>query len=100
MARFRFTATARTDLQGILAYIAADSPTAATRMLARFERQARILADNPGIGRPREDLRPALRSFAVGSYLLFYRAVADGIEIVRVLHGRRDIGAVFADESS
>jgi toxin ParE1/3/4 len=38
---------------------------------------------------------PALRSLSVGNYLIFYRPLADGIEIVRVLHGARDIDSLF-----
>jgi toxin ParE1/3/4 len=44
-------------------------------------------------GRERRELRRDLRSFPVGSYLIFYVALADGIEVVRVMNGRQDIGA-------
>ena len=98
MAAFRFSRAARADVTGILAYIAKDSPHAAAGMLDRFEQQARKLAAAPGIGRSRAELRPGLRSVGVGSYVIFYRAVADGIEIVRVLHGRRDIEAIMTAE--
>jgi toxin ParE1/3/4 len=37
-----------------------------------------------------------LRSVSVGNYLIFYRPVEGGIEIVPVLHGRRDIAALFS----
>jgi toxin ParE1/3/4 len=43
------------------------------------------------MGRERPDLRAGLRSFTVGSYLIIYRPLADGIEVVRVLHGARDL---------
>jgi toxin ParE1/3/4 len=33
-----------------------------------------------------------------GSYAIFYRAIPDGIEVVRVLHGRRDIEAILTEE--
>lgn len=97
---FRFAAAARADLRAILDHVARGNPPAAARLLARFERQAGLLAGNPGIGRPRGDLRPGLRSSAVGSYLLFYRATRDGIEIVRILHGRRDIDAAFREDET
>jgi toxin ParE1/3/4 len=98
MAAFRFTRTAQADVTSILAYVAEDSPRAAARLLARFERQARKLASAPGIGRSRAELRPGLRSSVVGSYLIFYRAVPGGIEIARVLHGRRDVDAILAGD--
>jgi toxin ParE1/3/4 len=67
-------------------------------LLDRFEQQARKLASAPGIGRPREDLRAGLRSLAVGRYTLFYRQVPGGIEVVRVLHGMRNIEVLFAED--
>jgi toxin ParE1/3/4 len=94
MPAFRFSRAAQADVTSILTYIAKDSPRAAAGMLDRLQRQARMLAAAPGIGRPRAELRPGLRSAVVGSYLLFYRAVPDGIEVVRMLHGRRDIEVV------
>jgi toxin ParE1/3/4 len=34
-----------------------------------------------------------LRSFPVGNYVIFYVALSDGVEVVRVMSGRQDIGA-------
>jgi toxin ParE1/3/4 len=42
-----------------------------------------------------------LRVFPVRGFpkhLIFYRQVADGIELVRVLHGARDVAAILAEE--
>ena len=100
MARYRFTATAQADVNEILAYIARDNRQAAWRLIERFEGRAEKLAHASGIGRPRDELRPGLRSFAVGNYVLFYLPVSDGIEIIRVLHGRRDIDAIFAEDEA
>lgn len=54
-----------------------------------------MLVQNPLLGRERPDLQPGLRSFPVGSYLVFvfYFSFADGVEVVRVMSGRRDIDA-------
>ena len=49
----------------------------------------------PEIGRPREDLAARLRSFPVGSYIIFYRPMEYGVEIARVLHGARDLPPLF-----
>ena len=45
--------------------------------------------------RVRDELAEGLRSFAVGRYVIFYRPISEGVEIVRVLHGSRDIDAIF-----
>jgi plasmid stabilization system protein ParE len=34
----------------------------------------------------------------VGSYAIFYRAIPDAIEVVCVLHGRRDIEGILTEE--
>ena len=52
-----------------------------------------MLVENPLAGRERGELRKGLRSFPVGNYVVFYQPVADGIEIIRVMHGRQDIDA-------
>ena len=54
-----------------------------------------MLAKNPGIGQSRPDISPELRYFPVGNYLILYREIKDGIEIVRVVHGARYLPDVF-----
>jgi toxin ParE1/3/4 len=61
-------------------------------MLDRFERTLRMLSEQPMAGRKRPELAPDLRSFPVGSYILFYLPVPNGIDLVRVLSGYMDIG--------
>jgi toxin ParE1/3/4 len=96
MARFTVTESARTDLREIRAYIAMDNPAAARRVIERLRAQARKLAQTPGMGRSRKDLRPDLFSFPVGRHILFYRPQAGGIVLVRVIHGARDLPALFS----
>jgi toxin ParE1/3/4 len=54
-----------------------------------------VLSRQPGSGRHREELDSGIQSFPFGRYIIFYRAVAGGIEIVSVLHGARDIENIF-----
>jgi len=77
------TGRAELDLLDIWLYVAEYSVEAAEGLL--------VLADSPLAGRSRDELAPGLRSFPTGSYLIFYRVIPDGVEIVRVLHGSRDI---------
>lgn len=96
MARLTITAHARADLQEIHSHIAKDKPEAARHFVERLRAKARHLAETPGMGRSRaEDLRPGLLSFPVGEYVLFYRKQPDGIVLVRVIHGSRDLPALF-----
>lgn len=85
------TSRANRDLVEIGLSIAQDSPRAADKILTEIGRKCKMLARLPRLGRRREELAPGLRSFAVGSYVVFYRAMRGGVEIIRVLHGARDI---------
>jgi toxin ParE1/3/4 len=85
------SAVAERDADEIWFRIASDSPRAAEAMLLSFDEAAGMLAQHPKAGVARDDLSPGLRSFVVYPYLLFYRQIAGGIEVARVLHGRRNI---------
>jgi toxin ParE1/3/4 len=84
-----------TDLAEIWDYIADDSEGSADSFIDLLDRKIRALARRPGIGRAREELAEGLRSFPVGRYIIFYRAISKGIEIVRILHGARDLETLF-----
>ena len=83
------------DLAEIWAYIAEDSITNADAFAALIDKKLHLLAKQPGKGRARPELGHELRSFVVGHYVVFYRPSSKGIEIVRALHGARDIDAIF-----
>ena len=91
MARYVLLRRARADLRGIRDHILKDNPPRAVGFVEELLERCQLLADNPGLGRARDELRPGLRSFAHGSYVILYRRAAGGVEIVRVLHGARDI---------
>jgi toxin ParE1/3/4 len=41
-----------------------------------------------------------LRSHPAGAYVIYYREMKSGIEIVRVLHGARDVPRAFESSSA
>jgi len=82
---------AEADLEEIWLFIASDNIGAADRLLDRIGDVFRMLAENPQAGRQRPELGMNIRSFAVGNCVAFYEAFPNGVEIVRVLHGARDI---------
>lgn len=49
------------------------------------------------MGQGREELAVQLRSFPVGTYLIFYRIMDEGIEIARIIHSSQDIEQIFQD---
>jgi toxin ParE1/3/4 len=96
MSGFRFTRQAASDLEDIQDYIAPKNLAAAIRVVRQIEERCRMLGNFPGMGSSCEDLAPGMRKSPVGNYMIFFRPAADGIEIVRVLHGARDFPSVFA----
>ncbi len=89
---------AETDIFENWDYIADDSLVAADRWVDRLDEQFRLLAAQPMMGRARDELAPGVRSFPFGRYVVFYVPLEDGIDVVRMLHGARDIDAVFNPE--
>lgn len=89
---------AKRDMLEIWEYIADDSEARADAFIARFDTKFRLLAERSGLGRPREELAEGLRSFPLSRYVIFFRPVPNGIEIVRVLHSARDLNTGFFAE--
>ncbi|MEG4343013.1 type II toxin-antitoxin system RelE/ParE family toxin [Microcoleus sp. A003_D6] len=87
---------AELDLLDIWDYIADDSIDRADEFLDRVEGKLQTLAGNPGLGRRREELLTGLQSFPIGNYVVFYREIENGIDVIRVLHGSRDIEDIFS----
>ena len=84
------------DLADIWAYIALDSPDNTDLFIDRIFRICQQgLASNPRLGRTREELSPGLRSLVFESYVIFYHPMPNGVAVVRVMHGMRDIESIF-----
>lgn len=99
MADARLSPEAESELDQIWRYIAQASGNTeiANRLMDRITSQFWYLGRHPHLGRPRDDLRPGLRSLAVEEYVIIYRVDSDGgVLIVHILHGRRDITTFFA----
>ena len=87
------------DLDDIWYYVAtkSDSLDIADRLIDSIIDRFFLLASHPNIGRARdEDLRPGLRSFPVGEYVIIYRIQDQDVQILRVLRGSRNIAALFS----
>jgi toxin ParE1/3/4 len=71
---------------------------AADRLVDQFDATLKAIASTPLMGRQVEELAPKLRSFPVGNYLIFYRPFEDGIQLIRLLHGAREITPEYFTE--
>ena len=92
MSSYTLGRDAERDLDDLWDYVAAESVEAADRLIAGFFEAFEALARNPGMGHKREDLAqlPVL-FWPVGNYLIIYRAAGRLVEIVAIVHARRDI---------
>lgn len=88
---------AKSDLDDIWYYIAKESGQTdlADRVIDAIAGRFLTIAMHPHIGRSRDELRPGLRSFPVGDYVIIYRVRDNDVLILHVLHGRRDIGRLL-----
>jgi toxin ParE1/3/4 len=91
------TLDARKDLVEIWSSIAVHDEEAATRLLDRIDEAIMRLEQFPRLGREREDIEPGLRGLLKDDYLILYeiRQTERQVAVLRVIHGRRDIAALF-----
>ena len=96
MSRYQISPPARQDLIDIRNFIAKENRAAARKVLARIRATCHMLAEQPHGGHLRTDLASEpLRFWPVYSYLIIYRPNSKPIEVVRVLHGARDVSAIL-----
>jgi antitoxin ParD1/3/4/toxin ParE1/3/4 len=96
MPLYKVSPEALDDLQLIGDFIALDSVDAAERVIDQFFETFEQLAAWPKTGHVRTDLTlKNVRFWPVGSYLVVYRDHSDGVQIVAVLHGSRDVPSVL-----
>lgn len=89
--RIRRLPSAIRDVDDTWLHIAADDPAAATRMVDRLAAGIARLVDFPESGPARPEIGSGARSVVVGRYLVLYRITGDCVDIVRVVHGAREI---------
>jgi toxin ParE1/3/4 len=83
------------DLIDIWHWVAFESPSAADRLLDSISNRILQLADFPSLGRSRSDILPDMRSLTVGNHLILYRFAENTVTVVRIVHGARDLTALF-----
>ncbi|MDH4352235.1 MAG: type II toxin-antitoxin system RelE/ParE family toxin [Gemmatimonadota bacterium] len=76
--------------------LAANNVSAAERLANDLRAATQLLATRPLIGKARREFGDGIRSFPVRDYVLVYRPILDGVELVRVVHGARDLERVLS----
>ena len=92
MASLKWTPQALADVQRLHQFLADKSPEAAIRAVQALRKGVRILADQPRIGHPAEDMDPAYREwlipFGQSSYVVLYRLDGEDVILLAIRHGR------------
>lgn len=101
MSQFVLAPAARSDILNIWNYYAAEFEDVelADRIRDEIFEGIRAAARKPGIGHLRRDLsEEPLRFWRVRKFLIIYRSQTKPIQVVRVLHGARDVQAMLAED--
>jgi toxin ParE1/3/4 len=94
--RLVWAPAAKNDLRQIWRYfVGVASPEIADRLLKDIQRACERVRRRPFTWRMRDEIVPGLRSILVHPYVVFYRMTGETVEIVRVLHQRRNLAEVF-----
>jgi toxin ParE1/3/4 len=91
MSRCEFRPAAAKDLESIADYIAEDNPSRAVTFIQEIREKCRLLAEMPKSAPARPELGRDIRSRPAGNYVIYYQPLSDGVEIIRILHARRDV---------
>lgn len=100
MSRYLITLPAKQDLREINNYLTRFSPVAVRQINHKIKQQFKRLADFPNMGQSCHQLSEGLRRFPIEDYLIFYRPISNGVEIVRIVSGYRNIEVIFSDQES
>ena len=92
-----FSTAATIDLRRIWSEIAKDSEINADRMVDRLIDVCRLLAGNPHLGAVWSERHLPIRCFPVpgNKYVVFFTPKSDGVEIIRIIHGRRNLERIM-----
>ncbi|ACK70278.1 plasmid stabilization system [Gloeothece citriformis PCC 7424] len=98
MSYYSFSDQAIKDLDEICNYIAEGNPKAASRLFDEIRKKCKLVANFPNIGKSYDKFMSNLRGFIVNDYIIFYYPIDEGIYVLRVVSGYRDLESLFSDE--
>jgi toxin ParE1/3/4 len=95
VSNVRFTRRAREDLLDIWLYIASrNSDAIADRVYDHIERTCQLLKDHPQLGPARPEIAEDARALVIERWLALYRLAEDGVQVVRIIDGARDLAGI------
>jgi plasmid stabilization system protein ParE len=103
MAKLQLSPQSRQDVDGIYDYIGrrdrrpATADKVVTELMRTCQSYADIFAAGSVVGTARPDLGETYRVFTHKRWVVVFRPIGDGIEILRVVDGSRDFARLFGD---
>jgi toxin ParE1/3/4 len=97
MGSYVFSELAVQDINEICDFVAKINVRAASQLFDKIRQKCKLFASFPNMGKDYSWLAADLRGFFYDDYVVFYYPRADGIEIVRVAYGRRDLATLFEE---
>lgn len=96
--KFRLTKPALQDIEEIADYLAQNVGMAqAETFLDKLNQKLVKIAQFPYLGRKREEILPNIRTITLNNYLILYLPNENGIDVLRVVSGYRDLTILFED---
>ena len=95
MRRYIISAPALQDLQEIIDYFARTNVETGDKFIAKFDAWCQKLRSFPAIGKRYDGISTGLRGVLIDEYIMFYKVTDDLVEIVRIVHGKRDLFYIF-----
>jgi toxin ParE1/3/4 len=96
MSTYSFSDEAIADLEAICDYLAQNNPDAAMKLFDAIRQKCKTVAQFPQMGKKYDRLSDSLRGFIVDDYIIFYYPREDGIDVVRVVSGYRNLESLFS----
>jgi toxin ParE1/3/4 len=97
MSRYIINVLASQDLNAIADYFTENNLEAGERFFSDFNRKCQQLVAFPNSGKSYGQIRPYLRGLSLEGYIIFYRVLNNGIEILRVASGCRNLPSLFEE---
>jgi len=98
MARYLINQLASQDLNEIADYFVINNVRAGEKFFDEFNLKCQQLVAFPNSGKNYDSIYPGLQGVSLNKHIVFYRVLEDGIEILRVISGRRDLPSVFQED--
>ncbi|WP_369694397.1 type II toxin-antitoxin system RelE/ParE family toxin [Nostoc commune] len=83
------------DLSKIIDYFVRINIDAGENFVEKFDKKCKYLANFPNMGRSYGNIKADLRGVPLDNYIILYRIINSGIEIVRVVSGYQNLESLF-----